>query len=60
MHNVVITGPGSVEVREAPDPVPPGLDGAVVAVDAAGICTSTTATSRWGTVSPSVTNSSAP
>lgn len=38
MHNVVITGPGAVEVREAPDPRPPGSDGAVVAVEAAAIC----------------------
>jgi 2-desacetyl-2-hydroxyethyl bacteriochlorophyllide A dehydrogenase len=38
MHNVVITGPGAVEVREAPDPVPPGSDGAVVGVESAAIC----------------------
>ena len=38
MHNVVITGPGAVEVREAPDPVPPASDGAVVGVDSAAIC----------------------
>jgi alcohol dehydrogenase len=38
MHNVVITGPGAVEVREAPDPVPPGPDGAVVAVETSAIC----------------------
>ncbi len=38
MHNVVITGPGAVELREAPDPVPPGPDGAVVGVESAAIC----------------------
>ena len=38
MRNVVITGPGAVEVREAPDPVLPGPDGAVVAVESAAIC----------------------
>jgi 2-desacetyl-2-hydroxyethyl bacteriochlorophyllide A dehydrogenase len=38
MYNVVITGPGAVEVREAPDPVPPGPDGAVVAVESSAIC----------------------
>jgi len=38
MRNVVITGPGAVEVREAPDPVPPGPDGAVVEVESAAIC----------------------
>jgi 2-desacetyl-2-hydroxyethyl bacteriochlorophyllide A dehydrogenase len=38
MHNVVITGPGAVEVREAPDPSPPGPDGAVVEVEASAIC----------------------
>ena len=38
MRNVVITGPGAVEVRDAPDPVPPGADGAVVGVEAAAIC----------------------
>ena len=38
MRNVVITGPGAVEVRDAPDPVLPGPDGAVVAVEASAIC----------------------
>ncbi|MCV7419577.1 alcohol dehydrogenase catalytic domain-containing protein [Mycobacterium yunnanensis] len=38
MRNVVITGPGSVEVRDAPDPVLPGADGAVVGVESAAIC----------------------
>ena len=38
MRNVVITGPGSVEVRDAPDPVPPGADGAVVGVESTAIC----------------------
>lgn len=38
MHNVVITGPGAVELREAPDPVRPGSDGAVVAVESSAIC----------------------
>jgi 2-desacetyl-2-hydroxyethyl bacteriochlorophyllide A dehydrogenase len=38
MRHVVITGPGSVEVRDAPDPSPPGSDGAVVAVEASAIC----------------------
>ena len=38
MHNVVITGPGAVELREAPDPVLPGSDGAVVGVESAAIC----------------------
>ncbi|MET0475699.1 MAG: alcohol dehydrogenase catalytic domain-containing protein [Mycobacterium sp.] len=38
MHNVVITGPGAVEVREASDPVLPGPDGAVVAVESSAIC----------------------
>lgn len=38
MHNVVITGPGVVEVKEAPDPVLPGPDGAVVRVDSTAIC----------------------
>ena len=38
MQNVVITGPGAVEVREAPDPSPPGRDGAVVSVEATAIC----------------------
>lgn len=38
MHNVVITGPGAVEVREAPDPVLPGPDGAIVDVESTAIC----------------------
>jgi 2-desacetyl-2-hydroxyethyl bacteriochlorophyllide A dehydrogenase len=38
MHNVVITGPGAVEIREAPDPTPPGPDGAVVEVSSTAIC----------------------
>ena len=38
MQHVVITGPGQVEVLEAPDPTPLGLDGAVVEVDATAIC----------------------
>lgn len=38
MRHVVVTGPGSVEVRDAPDPALPGPDGAVVAVDVAAIC----------------------
>lgn len=38
MQHVVITAPGTVEVRDAPDPRPPGRDGAVVQVEAAGIC----------------------
>jgi 2-desacetyl-2-hydroxyethyl bacteriochlorophyllide A dehydrogenase len=38
MHNVVITGPGAVEVRDAPDPMPPDAGGAVVAVESAAIC----------------------
>lgn len=38
MRHVVITGPGKVEVREAPDPEPPGSDGAVVEVECAAIC----------------------
>ncbi len=38
MLHVVIDGPGHVFVAEAPDAVPPDLDGAVVSVDAAGIC----------------------
>jgi 2-desacetyl-2-hydroxyethyl bacteriochlorophyllide A dehydrogenase len=35
---VVIDGPGRVRVAEAPDSVPPGAGGAVVAVDATAIC----------------------
>lgn len=38
MRNVVITGPAAVEVRDAPDPVVPGPDGAVVEVESAAIC----------------------
>lgn len=38
MQHVVIDGPRSVSVRTAPDPVPPGVDGAVVQVDATAIC----------------------
>ncbi|MGB3409742.1 MAG: alcohol dehydrogenase catalytic domain-containing protein [Microthrixaceae bacterium] len=38
MRQVVITGPGQVELQSAPDPTPPGLDGAVVQVDATAIC----------------------
>jgi 2-desacetyl-2-hydroxyethyl bacteriochlorophyllide A dehydrogenase len=38
VRHVVIDGPGSVAVTDAPDPTPPGADGAVVAVDAAAIC----------------------
>ena len=38
IQNVVISGPGAVEVREAPDPSPPGRDGAVVSVEATAIC----------------------
>ena len=38
MLHVVIDGPRQVRVAGAPDAVPPGTDGAVVAVDAAGIC----------------------
>jgi 2-desacetyl-2-hydroxyethyl bacteriochlorophyllide A dehydrogenase len=38
MRHVVIEGPGRVRVAEAPDPEPPGEDGAVVAVEAAAIC----------------------
>lgn len=38
MQHVVITGPGQVEVQDAPDPTPLGLDGAVVQVDATAIC----------------------
>jgi 2-desacetyl-2-hydroxyethyl bacteriochlorophyllide A dehydrogenase len=38
MRHVVVTAPGRAEVQEAPDPSPPGPDGAVVAVDATAIC----------------------
>ena len=38
MRHVVIDGPGQVRVLEAADPVPPGPDGAVVAVQATAIC----------------------
>lgn len=38
MRHVIIERPGHVVVAEAPDPVPPGPDGAVVAVDVAAIC----------------------
>ena len=38
MQHVVIEGPRRVAVRDAPEPVLPGPDGAVVAVDAASIC----------------------
>lgn len=38
MKHVVITGARQVEVQDAPDPDPLGLDGAVVAVDATAIC----------------------
>lgn len=38
MRNVIITGPGSVEVQDAPDPSPPDRGGAVVTVEATGIC----------------------
>ncbi len=38
MLHVVIDGPRQVRVDEAPDAVPPDADGAVVAVEAAGIC----------------------
>jgi 2-desacetyl-2-hydroxyethyl bacteriochlorophyllide A dehydrogenase len=38
MRHVVIEGPGRVRVEDAPDPAPPGPDGAVVAVEAAAIC----------------------
>ncbi|CAN5551783.1 alcohol dehydrogenase family protein [soil metagenome] len=38
MRHVVIDGPGNVAVLDAPDPTPPGLDGAVIEVDATAIC----------------------
>ena len=38
MQHVVITGPRAVELQDAPDPTPPGLDGAVIQVDATAIC----------------------
>jgi 2-desacetyl-2-hydroxyethyl bacteriochlorophyllide A dehydrogenase len=38
VKHVVIEGQGRVRVEEAPDPVPPGPDGAVVEVAAAAIC----------------------
>ena len=38
MRHVVIDGPRSVTVAEAPDAVLPGADGVVVAVDATAIC----------------------
>ncbi len=38
MLQVCIEGPGRVRLVEAPDPVPPGPDGAVVAVEASAIC----------------------
>jgi 2-desacetyl-2-hydroxyethyl bacteriochlorophyllide A dehydrogenase len=38
MRNVVITGPRAVEVREAPDPVLPSSDGAIVGVESTAIC----------------------
>jgi len=38
VRHVMIEGPGRVLVAEAPDPVPPGPDGAVVSVDATAIC----------------------
>jgi 2-desacetyl-2-hydroxyethyl bacteriochlorophyllide A dehydrogenase len=38
VRQVVIDGPGRVGVVEAPDPVLPGADGAVVAVEATAIC----------------------
>jgi len=38
VRHVVIDGPGNVSVQEAPDPVAPGLDGAVIEVDATAIC----------------------
>jgi 2-desacetyl-2-hydroxyethyl bacteriochlorophyllide A dehydrogenase len=38
VQQVVIVGPGQVEVVEADDPVLPGPDGAVVAVESASIC----------------------
>jgi 2-desacetyl-2-hydroxyethyl bacteriochlorophyllide A dehydrogenase len=38
VRHVVITGPGCVEVQEAPEPALLGADGAIVAVDATAIC----------------------
>jgi 2-desacetyl-2-hydroxyethyl bacteriochlorophyllide A dehydrogenase len=38
MLQVVIDGPGRVRLVDSPDAVPPGPDGAVVAVEAAAIC----------------------
>ena len=38
MRTVVIESPGTVRVEERPDPVLPGPDGAVVAVEATAIC----------------------
>lgn len=38
MRHVVIDGPQSAAVLDAPDPSPPGPDGVVVAVDATAIC----------------------
>jgi 2-desacetyl-2-hydroxyethyl bacteriochlorophyllide A dehydrogenase len=38
VRQVVIDGPGQVRLAEAPDAVPPGADGAVVAVEATAIC----------------------
>ncbi len=38
MQHVIIEGRGRVRLADAPDPVPPGPDGAVVAVDATAIC----------------------
>jgi 2-desacetyl-2-hydroxyethyl bacteriochlorophyllide A dehydrogenase len=38
MRQVVIEGPHQVRVEEAPDPVLPGADGAIVAVEATSIC----------------------
>jgi 2-desacetyl-2-hydroxyethyl bacteriochlorophyllide A dehydrogenase len=38
VQHVVVTGTHQVEVQDAPDPTPPGLDGAVVQVDATAIC----------------------
>jgi len=38
VFQVVMEGPGRVNLVEAPDPVPPGPDGAVVAIEASAIC----------------------
>jgi 2-desacetyl-2-hydroxyethyl bacteriochlorophyllide A dehydrogenase len=38
VRQVVIDGPGQVRLVDAPDAVPPGADGAVVAVEATAIC----------------------